>query len=189
MAHRRDDTVSPVGWLVRACAWVVIGAVVLMVTASVIVPRLAGATPFTILTGSMEPGMPPGTLVVVRPVDIEDVGIGSVITYQLESGKPAVVTHRVVAVGTNLRGEPFVETQGDANEVPDEKPVLAAQIRGERWYSVPYLGRVVNVVSQTQRRTAVAIVVVGLIIYAATMFVGAARDRRRHHTHLEKHHD
>jgi signal peptidase len=189
MATRRDDTVSPVGWLVRVCAWAVIGTVVLMVAVSVVVPRLAGATPFTVLTGSMEPGMPPGTLVVVRPVDIDDVRIGDVITYQLESGRPAVVTHRVVAVGTNLRGESFVETQGDANAVPDEKPVLAQQIRGERWYSVPHLGRVVNVVTQSQRRTALTVVVAVLLLYAATMFSGAARDRRTPRTHLKRSHD
>ena len=46
------------------------------------------------LTSSMEPGLPPGTLVIVKPIDPVDVRIGTVITYQLESGKPTVVTHR-----------------------------------------------------------------------------------------------
>jgi signal peptidase len=46
--------------------------VILLVTAAigiaVLVPRLGGATPYVVLTGSMEPRMPPGTLVVVKPV-------------------------------------------------------------------------------------------------------------------------
>ncbi len=65
-------------------------------------PRLGGATPYTVLTSSMEPEYPPGTLVVVRPVPIEEIGIGDVITYQLESGEPTVVTHRVVGLSTTL---------------------------------------------------------------------------------------
>ena len=67
----------------------------------------------------MKPSMPPGTLVVVRPTPVDEIGIGSVITYQVESGEPTVVTHRVVAQGIGATGEPVFRTQGDANDVPD----------------------------------------------------------------------
>jgi len=145
----------------------------------VLVPRLGGAAPYTILTGSMQPGLPPGTLVVVKPVQPENVAIGTVITYQLESGKPTVVTHRVVRVGFDGTGQRIFSTQGDANNAPDAKPVLAAQIRGEQWYSVPYLGHLNNALSGGERAIAGYVVGFGLLLYAALMFTGAARDRRR----------
>lgn len=167
------------GWLTQVVAWFVISAVVLLLAVSVLIPRVAGATPYTILTDSMRPGMPPGMLVVVKPVDASDIAVGDVITYQLKSGEPEVVTHRVVGQGFDLKGDPIFHTQGDANSIRDEQPVIPVQIKGKRWYAIPYVGRVTNVVTSGQRETALTIVVTGLLAYAATMFAGAARDRRR----------
>jgi signal peptidase len=161
--------------------WLVILTALAAVALAVAVPRIAGGTPYTVLTGSMEPGLPPGTLVVVRPVDPEDIAVGDVITFQLESGKPAVATHRVVAVGTRLDGEQVFTTQGDANGAPDRNPVRTVQVQGRLWYSVPYLGHLNSALTGKQRQGAVLVVSVLLAGYAAFMFVGAVRDgvRRR----------
>ncbi|KRF11494.1 S26 family signal peptidase [Nocardioides sp. Soil797] len=167
------------GWLGQVLAWLVILCVVAILVVAVLIPRIAGATPYTILTGSMRPEMPPGTLVVVKPTDVDDIGVGSVITYQLESGKPTVVTHRVVAQGVNGKGELQFQTQGDANNTPDEKWVKPVQIKGEKWYSVPYLGYVNNVLTGKERQMAVYVVAALLLGYAAFMFTGSMRDRRR----------
>jgi signal peptidase len=149
-----------------------------LLTLAVLVPRVGGATPYTILTGSMEPGLPPGTLVVVKPVPADRIGIGSVITYQLDSGRPTVVTHRVVRVGIDGTGDRIFSTQGDANNAPDSEPVLPAQVKGEVWYSVPYLGHVNNAIGGDERSLVVYAVAFGLILYAGVMFASAARGRR-----------
>jgi signal peptidase len=172
-------------------ACVVLAVAVLVLAVTVLVPRLAGATPYTVLTSSMEPGMPPGTLVVTRPVDVDDIDVGSVITYQLESGRPTVVTHRVTAIGYDLEGRRLLTTQGDANTVPDATPVRAVQIRGEQWYAVPHLGRLSTVLSGSERQLGVVIVAMALLAYAVRMFAGAVRggDRRRGaHARLETSH-
>lgn len=122
--------VRVVGWLGQVLAWSCVVAVAAVLTVTVLVPRLAGATPYTVLTGSMSPGLPAGSLVVVRPVAPDAVGVGAVITYQLESGEPAVATHRVVAVETAINGDLAFVTQGDANEVADAEPVRPVQIKG-----------------------------------------------------------
>lgn len=159
--------------------WLVILAAVAAVALAVAIPRIAGGTPYTVLTGSMEPDLPPGTLVVVRPVDAEDIALGDVITFQLESGKPTVATHRVVAVGTRLDGEQVFTTQGDANGIPDRNPVRAVQVQGRLWYSVPYLGHLNSVLTGRQRQSAVLVVAALLVGYAAFMFVAALRERMR----------
>jgi signal peptidase len=166
-------------WIRQVVAWLVIIGVVVVLAAAVVVPRLAGATPYTVLTGSMRPGHPPGTLVVVKPVDAEALAVGDIVTYQLESGEAAVVTHRIVAIGSQLDGDLVLTTQGDANDVPDKEPVKPVQVRGRLWYSVPYLGYVNSALSGKQRQIAVLVVSTGLVGYAAFMFVGAIRDRRR----------
>lgn len=178
MGRRRADR-SPgmPGWLGQVLAWLVISAAVALIAIAVVIPRVGGGTPYTVLTGSMRPGMPPGTMVVVRPIDPDDITIGTVVTYQLESGKPTVVTHRVVGIGFTADGKRAFTTQGDANNAADSEPVREVQIRGARWYSVPVVGRITRLVTDRQRELATTIIAVGLLGYAAAMFAGALRER------------
>lgn len=166
------------GWLTQAVAWFVILAIFASVLVAVLIPRIGGATPYTILTSSMEPKMPPGTLVVIKPTPVDEIGIGTVVTYQLASGKPTVVTHRVVAVGINGKGEKRFTTQGDANNVADANPVRPVQIKGQLWYKIPYLGYVNKIITGKERTVIMVLVVSFLFLYAAFMFTGALFDRR-----------
>jgi len=170
---------SALGFAWRVLVWFVLLALLAVLLVAVLVPRIAGATPYSILSGSMTPTYPVGTLVVSKPVDPSEIGIGSAVTYQLESGRPMVVTHRVVQQGINSEGEPIFRTQGDANEVPDEEWVRAVQVRGQVWYAIPYLGYVNRWLTGDQRQLVVYVVAAGLVGYAAVMFGGAVRDRRK----------
>ena len=173
--HRLPGSLS---WFGQVLAWLVILGVVVILAAAVLVPRLSGATPYTVLTGSMEPTYPPGTLVVVKPVDQDRVRVGDVVTFQLESGKAAVATHRVTDIVHNLGGETRFITKGDANESPDPEQVRAVQVRGKLWYSIRYLGYASSAISGGQRQLAVYLAAAGLLGYASCMFVVAFRDRR-----------
>jgi signal peptidase len=163
----------------KAIALSAAGLVVAVLAVSVLVPRLGGATAYTILTGSMKPGMPPGTLVVVRPKPVDQIKAGDVITFQLKSGDPAVATHRVVSVGVALDGKRQFTTKGDANDAADLHRVLPEQIRGVRWYSVPYLAYPSLMVDGNIRQLVVMGAVLVLIGYALASFAGAFLDRRR----------
>src|SRR5690348_3451699 len=162
----------------RAFALLAAGLVVVVLALTVVVPRIGGATAYTILTGSMKPGMPPGTLVVVKPVKPDQIRVGDVLTYQLQSGDPTVATHRVVGVGTTMGGDARFTLQGDANNAPDPNVVRPEQIMGKRWYSVPYLAYPALVVDGDIRQAVVMGAVVLLFGYALLSFAGAARDRR-----------
>jgi signal peptidase len=166
-------------WLGLVVAWFVILGTTAVVSAAVLVPRIGGGTPYVVMTGSMRPHLPPGTLVVARPVPADRIGVGSVITYQLRSGQAAVVTHRVVSVGVDGRGQRTFVTQGDANRAPDEEPVRPVQVKGERWYSVPYLGYVTAAITGQQRHVALLLVEGALLLYAAAMFGSSLRERVR----------
>lgn len=166
------------GLVRQSLAWLLILAVSAVLAVAVLLPRLGGATPYVIETGSMQPGLPPGTLVVVRPVDPGRLAPGSVITYQLRSGKPEVVTHRVVAQGFDTTGGLRFRTQGDANNTADAAWVRPAQIKGEQWYAVPLLGHLTTLLTGAQRELLLTLVVAFLLGYAAVMFTGELRDRR-----------
>lgn len=174
-----DDRVSFPRMLVQALSWVLLGAVSLLAIIVIVVPAVTGSKPYTVLTGSMVPLYSPGTLVVVKPVPVEEINLGDVITYQLESGKPEVVTHRVVAVGAAADGTPLFITRGDANDADDPEPVQPVQIVGELWYSVPYIGWINNVVTGQARALALPVVVGGLFVYGLVTIAISVRDRRR----------
>ncbi|MGW0173595.1 signal peptidase I [Rhodococcus sp. NPDC003322] len=164
-------------WVKSIVSWLVLLLLLVILALTIVIPRLTGSTPYTVLTGSMRPTHPPGTLIVVKPQDPTTLGVGDAITFQKESGNPEVVTHRIVMTRLNSLGERTFVTQGDANPSPDANPVVMEQVRGKVWYSVPYLGYVNNVITGKQRALLVTVVVSGLFLYAAAMFVGAFRDR------------
>jgi signal peptidase len=146
---------------------------------AVLVPRIAGATPYTVLTGSMQPAYPPGTMVVARPVAADDIAPGTVITFQIAPGQPAVATRRVVTIARGPDGELRFLTKGDANDDPDQQWVRPEQVRGALWYAVPRLGYLSELLTGEQRQRGVVAVAAVLLGYAALMAAGAARDRPR----------
>jgi signal peptidase len=153
------------GLLLRIASWIVVVVTVVLLVAFVAVPRVTGSTPYTILTGSMRPEMPPGTMVVVRPVETAKLAAGDVITYQLRSGEPDVVTHRIIETVVTQEGLEF-RTQGDANDAPDAELVRAVQVRGEAWYWAPLLGYLTSGLTSDVRTRAAQVVGIGLILYA-----------------------
>lgn len=176
-ASTKEHT-GPMWWIRTIVSSALLIAMLAVVTITILVPLIAGAERFTVLTGSMQPVYPPGTLIVVKPAEPDELRVGTPITYQLKPGEPTVVTHRIVAISQNTLGERTYVTQGDANGTPDEKPVIAEQIRGKVWYSIPYLGYVNNWLTGQQRAWVIGTLVVGLFGYAGVMVAGSVRDRR-----------
>ncbi len=146
---------------------------------AILVPAATGSTALTVLTSSMEPHLPPGTMVVVRPTPADDIDPGEIVTYQLRSGEPTLVTHRVTQRLRATDGGILFVTQGDANPQPDPDLVQPVQVRGTVWYALPLLGWVATSVDAEQRSVVVLVAVVGLFGYALWAFGSAVRDRVR----------
>ena len=166
-------------WIRTVTSWLLLFVAVAVLAALVVVPRLAGATPYTVLSGSMEPTLSPGTLIVVKDVPPTELRAGDVITFQIESDNPAVNTHRITQVVYDAQGTPRFQTQGDANNVPDRDLLVPGQIRGRLWYSVPYLGHVNSALTGDLRGVLVTVAVGGLGVYALWMFGSSIADSRR----------
>ncbi len=148
-------------------------ALLAVVAALFVIPKVLGGASLTVLTGSMEPVFMPGDVVVVKGVNEADVctsiGIGTIVTYFPEPGSPDLITHRVVAktVGTFDDGTHCrLITQGDNNDATDE-PVSPAQVRGVFMYGIPQLGWARQWVQQNPRSVAM---VVGAIVVVALLW-------------------
>ncbi len=122
------------------------GVIIVVIASLFLIPRILGGDSLTVLTGSMEPGLRPGDVVVLRGIaqqDVcEDVAIGDIVTYYPSPDDPELITHRVTAKtvgsyddGTSCR----LILQGDANSAADE-PVSPEQVRGVFLYGIPAVG-------------------------------------------------
>lgn len=147
-------------------AWVVVSTLLVLLLVPVIVALVGawskGWTLAAVTTGSMRPGTPPGSMVVLAPISPADVEVGDVIGYRDER-RGAVVTHRVVEVIEQPSGR-FFTTQGDANTRPDGRPVPARDVVGEVRWRIAGLGAVVDAAGDRPVQLALAGVPIVLLL-------------------------
>lgn len=128
----------------------VLVALVAMLAVALAGVRLVGLTPYTVLSGSMEPTYHVGSLVYVKQVDCKELKVGDPITFRLTGD--TVATHRIIEVLAD-ENDPTVlrfRTQGDANAVPDGSPVHCSDVIGSPVFTIPALGYVANFLQTTQ---------------------------------------
>jgi signal peptidase len=143
------------GWVVNIILiWLVIIVVTLF-----LLPRFGGWRFDAILSGSMEPALSLGGVVVIKPVETADIGVGDIIAYGTQE---MLITHRVVDVMSGLDELLFI-TQGDANEAPDMAPVPATNVVGKVVFDMPYLGYLAAFV-KTRLGFLLTIFIPGLVI-------------------------
>ncbi len=118
--------------------WVVASALAVLLLVLIAV----GWRPVVLVSDSMAPTAPAGSLLIVRPVAPEDVALGDVLSVPLPAGDGRV-THRVVALGED-EGTRWVRLQGDANVTPDAGRVRLEGSTLRMVTVIPVLGRVVG---------------------------------------------
>ncbi len=106
--------------------------------------RLIGLQVFTVLSGSMEPDYPTGSLIYVKSIDPNEIEVRDVITFMLD--EDTVATHRVVEIIPDENSPEILrfKTKGDANDVEDGTPVHMANVIGTPIFTIPKLGYVAN---------------------------------------------
>lgn len=83
-----------------------------------------------VLSGSMEPSISTGSVVIATPKPLSDVRAGDVIIYRIPVGDNRLIVHRVLEV-VEPGAQPVVITKGDANSAPD--PFRARLNGGVAW--------------------------------------------------------
>jgi signal peptidase len=113
-------------------------------------------------SGSMEPVIHTGSVVIVKPA--ADYKIGDIITFGPNTKTKAPTTHRIADIKVQ-DGIPIYITKGDANNAPDVKEIRKSEIIGKVLFSVPYAGYAVNAAKQPLGFTAIIILPAAIIIY------------------------
>ncbi len=130
------------------------------------VPRVFGLHIYTVVSGSMEPAIPTGSLVYVRETSPEQVGAEEVIAFYGVRDSASIITHRVVE-NRVVMGE-FI-TKGDANQTEDMNPIPYENFIGSVVYSIPALGRAAELLTSHDGK-----LVAGAVIAAALLLQGLA---------------
>lgn len=118
--------------LLAVLCYLIVGAYVF-----VSAPVVAGYHPVIVLSGSMEPAFPVGSVLYYKHRDFPAIKTGDAITF-VAGDNQAFVTHRVYKI--NQISETFV-TKGDANQTPDPQTVSYKNVSGVvAPYKLPYMG-------------------------------------------------
>lgn len=137
-------------YLISAVIFILIPLIALTLITSR-TPMLFGLQSFTVLSGSMSPGIPTGSVVYTQKTS--EVGVGDVITFER---KGVNVTHRIIdtvdkngksvsALVSPLPGAPapaevFYKVKGDANNAADSDLVAKDKIVGKVLFNIPAFG-------------------------------------------------
>ena len=126
---RHADSGSITGWIITTVAavaiiWFAVGLFPLQ-------PALVGS-------GSMEPKMYAGDVVIIAKVPADNVELGDVIQFRVPEG--VTVMHRVIEIEETEDGGKLFVTKGDANDEPDLEPVMPENVVGKAILTIPKVG-------------------------------------------------
>ena len=110
---------------------IILPLVILLITTGFL-----GLRPLIIASGSMQPTLNVGDMVIITKTSISDIAKGDIIAYVSEQG---IVVHRVYEIAKH-GGKYLVITKGDANEEPDNVPIDERVIIGKALLTIPKVG-------------------------------------------------
>lgn len=104
--------------------------------------------PSVIATGSMEPVIKPGDMILIRKIlkeeEVHELKVGDII--QFKRGE-ILISHRIIKIVEDEQGKSFI-TKGDNNSSADSEPVKAESLKGRVSYVIPKVGWMTLLVKQ-----------------------------------------
>lgn len=149
---RKDNKKSPVSTICSALGTILLITIILGCI-PLTVPRMLGYQLYTVISGSMEPAIPVGSLVFIKDMEARDVEVDDVIAFYGGRDTNAIITHRVVK-NKVIEGE-FI-TKGDANQTEDMNPVDYQEFIGRVELSIPKAGNLAQVLTSRDGKIAAA---------------------------------
>lgn len=156
----------------RAVICNVVGGIILvtviLLCIPLVLPKVFGYQVYTVISGSMEPAIPIGSLVYIREVEPEEVQEGDVIAFYSASDNGAIIIHRVEK--NQVVSGQFI-TKGDANEEKDPLPISYERFIGEVRTSIPVLGKILSMMVTVQGKLFAG----GMVVVATILQVIAGK--------------
>lgn len=172
---RRKHKKNPVAVLCSTLGTAMLVVLVLLCL-PLTVPRMAGYELYTVISGSMEPEIPVGSLVYIQGAAPEDMQEDDIIAFYGAKDSNAIITHRIVE-NRVVMGE-FI-TKGDANKTKDMNPIPYENFIGKVTLSVPVLGRVAQLITSFHGKLAAAgFILVALILQIIAVVIDKMSEKK-----------
>lgn len=138
-------------------------------------PKAFGYHIYTVISGSMEPAIPIGSLLYIQSTEPEGMMEGDIIAYYGAQDLASLITHRVVE-NRVLMGE-FI-TKGDANSKEDMHPIPYDNFIGKVVLSIPKVGTVAQILtSQTGKIAAACAVTASVLLHLTASWLDGKKHR------------
>lgn len=121
------------------------------------VPRFLGFSIYNVLSDSMETSISTGSIVYVKPVNIEMIKENDIVSFYSQANK--VVTHRITKIEDNL-----LTTKGDHNQDIDISKVNILNVIGKVTFSIPFWGYINDFLLNIGGMTGLFIVLVFIML-------------------------
>lgn len=135
--------------------------IVIIAVSCISVPKLFGIEPFITLSGSMEPGIPTGSVVFIDTKD-KEVHEGDIIAFKSGDGQGATVTHRAVKISE----DGTITTKGDNNEVEDLSLLKPENVIGKYKLCIPNIGLILGKLDAKKNAVIGAFLILANIVMA-----------------------
>lgn len=140
------------------------------------VPRAAGYEIYSVISGSMEPEIPVGSLVYIRGEEPENIKEDEIIAFYGAKDSNAIITHRVVE-NRVVMGE-FI-TKGDANKTNDMNPIPYDNFIGKAVLSIPVLGYAAQMLTSLEGKIAAgAVILAALALHLLASMLEKRNERK-----------
>ena len=141
---------------VRFGLWAALGVLAGLLLALTL-PRLFGMPVLVVLSGSMEPALGTGDVVIESRISPLDAKVGDIVTFRNPERPDRLITHRVRSVRARP-GDVSFTTKGDANNTVETWQIPREGGIGRVEYRIPRLGYVVAWISGPAARLFLVIV-------------------------------
>ena len=125
----------------------------------------------SVMSGSMEPTIKIGELIIIRPG--ESYHVGDIIAFRSPgaTSEKSVITHRI-SEETTPGNSTVYRTKGDANNTVDSNLVKKEDILGKYSFGIPYLGYLIGYVKTLPGLVIIIIIPATIIIYEEARKIG-----------------
>lgn len=163
-------------WLYYALATVLILFALLLIVS--VFPIPGNIKTLVVLSGSMEPAIHTGSVVIVKPS--AGYAVGDIVTFGNISKTSIPTTHRIAEISMQA-GQPVYITKGDANNSNDQKSITNKDIAGKVYFSVPYAGYALSAARKPEGFVLLVILPVAIVIFdeSRKIFTQAAMLKRK----------
>jgi signal peptidase len=132
------------------------------------IPMLFGYGIVHIETGSMEPTIKTGTLILIEKTEAAEIQAGDIITFKSDDPKIKGLpnTHRVNEVVKNDNGSIEFITKGDANYIPDEQTAKGENLYGKYVTTLTVLTAVYRFIAKPYVFWPLVLIFLGIFIFS-----------------------